>query len=118
MRIVSLLGLLVLAGCTGATYDEAYGRPDATEWTYFDGSADEVVEAIQAAYVGTDLVAEGVGSEAEGMVVTFSARSGSSDLVQYLVQGTEEGGFESRAQTYPFARPLPRWLEISVSGRL
>ena len=118
MRTVSLLALLVLVGCNGATFDEVYGRPDATEWTYFEGAAADVVEAIQAAYAGTDLVVEGIGSEAEGTVITLSLRSGSPDLVQYLVQATETQGFSSRVQTYPVARPIPRWLEIDVSGRL
>ena len=114
----SLAGL-GLAGCArGVTYDDAYGRPDATEWTYFEGSPQAVLDAITRYYSIRDVATESARNENGGVVLTLASRSGSADVGQILVQATTEEGFLSRAQVYPSRRSLPRDLEVGITGDL
>ena len=119
MRISLVFASLVaLTGCAGASLAEAYGRPDPYEWTYFDGEVGDVIAALQQSLTQGDLRVESSREEAGGIVITLAPRSGSANVTQLLVQETEEEGFSTRAQIYPIRAPLPRWLEIEVSGRL
>ena len=113
-----LLGTALLALGACATFEEAYGRPDPTRWTYFEGSADQVVQAIQQALSGGTLRVEGARAESDGTVLTIANWEGSADTTEILVQNTDIEDFGSRAQLYPRRRPLPRWLEIEISGRM
>jgi hypothetical protein len=108
--------LTAFAGCS--TFEEAYGRPDPTRWTYFEGTADEVVQAIAQTLNEGPLRVEGARDEADGTVLTISDSEGSSDISQILVQATDVEEFGARAQIYPRRRPLPRWLEIEITGRI
>lgn len=134
--LVPLAFILTLGAC--ASIDEAYGRPDALEWTYFHGSPDGVADAIGAAMVGgpnlgqrlaeTDSRREpslmdgyhvaSVQSVEAGLVLTITPRRGSAEATEILVQETDVEGFTARAQLYPQGRPLPRWLEIEINGRI
>lgn len=119
MRTALALGLLVaLAGCSGASIEEAYGRPDPFDWTYFYGEADDVVGALEDTFAMSGVRIESVYEEAGGVVLTLGARAGSGDFTQVLVQETDVEDFTARAQIYPVGAPLPRWLEMEVSGRL
>lgn len=119
MRALLLAPLLALVACApGATIDGAYGRPDATTWTYFEGSARDVVDAISRYYTFQDVRTESVRSEGGGLVLTLASRRGGAGLAQILVQPTTVEGFESRAQLYPVGRPLPRDLEDGVTREL
>ena len=116
MRALFALGLVAaLAGC--ATIEEAYGRPDPLDWTYFHGDAQDVVTALQETFTQSGLSVESVYEEAGGVVLTLSRR-GRADFAQVLVQSTDVEGFTARAQVYPDGDPLPRWLEMEVSGRI
>lgn len=116
IALASLALVLALGAC--ATIDEAYGRPDATDWTYFNGSAEDVVRAIGATYAHTGGRVESVRSEGGGTVVTIGSRRGSAQVTEVLVQETDVEGFTARAQIYTQSQPLPRWLEMEISGRI
>ncbi|HEX8385296.1 MAG TPA: hypothetical protein VF576_03875 [Rubricoccaceae bacterium] len=119
LLFAALVASAGLAGCArGVTIDDAYGRPDATEWTYFEGPAQTVVDAIARYYSIRDVATESARDESGGIVLTLAPRSGSADVGQILVQATNVEGFQSRAQVYPTRRPLPRDLEIGVTRDL
>ncbi len=117
--VLALFALVVLAGC-GSTFDEVLNRPDSLDWTYFEGTPDEVVVAIQEAYAFSSLRVESVEADdgLGGTVVTLTPRTGSTNMSQILVQATTVEGFQSRAQLYPSRNPLPRALEMEISGRV
>ena len=115
-----LIALLVasagLAGCArGVTYDEAYGRPDATEWTYFNVPARQVADAISRYYSDRGVATEQTRDEAGGVVLTFADRRAGGETAEILVQATTVEGFESRAQLYPGRRPIGRDVEAFVT---
>lgn len=112
-----LAALALLAGCSGATYDEAYGRPDARRWTYFEASPGSVISSIEAFYATSDVRLESSEESDGGVVLTLASRYGGAATQQILVQATAVEGFTSRAQLFPRRRPLPRDLEQYVSGR-
>lgn len=118
-RLPLLAALVMLAGCSagGATYDEAYGRPDATRWTYFEAPADRIVAGIEAFYDGSEIVLERTEQEEGGVVLSLASRRGGARVEQILVQRTTVDGFASRAQLFPRRRPLPRDMEQFLSGR-
>lgn len=119
MRLALTLSLLAaLAGCSGASIEEAYGRPDPYDWTYFEGEAGDVVEAMEATFAASGVRIESINEEAGGVVLTLSSRFGSAEFTQVLVQRTDVEDYTARAQIYPTGAPLPRWLEMEVSGRL
>ena len=111
------LVFLLLGGCSGATIDEAYGRPDATRWTYFEASAEQVVSAIESYYAPSEIRLEASSQEAGGVLLTFASRQGGSTTQLILVQRSPVEGFGARAQLYPRGRPLPRDMEAFVAGR-
>ena len=118
MRTSLLVAVLALTfgGC--ASFEEAYGRPDPFEWTYFRGEPGDVVSAIDQALNLSNIRVESVRNEAGGALMTLSSRAGSADFDQILVQSSDAEDFASRAQIYPQRDPLPRWLEMEVSGRM
>lgn len=119
MRALFALGLVVaLAGCSGASIEEAYGRPDPYDWTYFHGEAGDVVVALEETFALSGVRVESIQREADGLVLTMSSRLGSANFVQVRVQETDVEDYTSRAQIYPTQAPLPRWLEMEVSGRI
>ena len=109
---------LALSACSGASVEEAYGLPDPFEWTYFRGDAEDVVAAIGQAFNRSDMRVESIRNEEDGVVVTITARQGSADVHQILVQRTDVEDYSARAQLFPQRDPLPRWLETEVSGRM
>lgn len=120
MRRLPLVALLaaagLLAGCAGATYDEAYGRPDATRWTYFETAPANVAESVEAWYSLNGWYLESSEREANGIVLTFSPREGGAGIQSVRVEGSADARFGARAQTFPRGRPLPRDLELYVSS--
>ena len=115
--LVATAGLAAsLTGCArGVTYDEAYGRPDATDWTYFNVPARQVVGAISQFYSDRGVATEQTRDEAGGIVMTFANRRVGGETAEILVQATTVEGFEARAQLYPGRRPVPRELETFVT---
>ncbi len=117
MRIAfAVLAVLSLSAC--ASIEEAYGQPDPFDWSYFEGSPEAVVSALDAAFQQSGVRLESVQDEGGGVVLTLSSRFGSADFTQIRVQATDVEDYASRAQVYPQGDPLPRWLEIEVSGRM
>jgi len=114
--LASLTLVLALGAC--ATIDEAYGRPDSQDWTYFDGPPEAVVQALEDTFRLSGIRVESIRSEGGGTVVTFASRRGSASVSEVLVQATEVEGFSARAQIYTQSEPLPRWLEMEVTGRI
>ena len=122
MRTLSLallfatLGATGLTGCArGVTIDDAYGRPDATRWTYFEVSAQTTIDAISRYYSGLGIATESARDESGGVILTLADRNGGVDTGQILIQATSVEGFQSRAQLYPNRRPLPRDVETYVT---
>lgn len=109
---------VALAGCSGATFDDVYGLPDATDWSYFQGSFYDVTNAVEETLAANDLRVEGVRSEDGGTVLTVTRGGMSPAINEIRIEPTEAEGYGARAQLYPDRAPLPRWLEIGVSGRL
>lgn len=107
----------VLAGCAGATFEDT--TPQVRDWSYFDVAPSEVVGAIREAYALSDYRVASVETDEAlgGTIVTITARRGSAGTSQVLVQPTSEEGYQSRAQTRPGRRSLPRALEVAISGR-
>lgn len=114
VRLAALAALLSLAACSGVSYDQAYGRPDATRWTYFEATAERVQPAIESYFLTTDWRLEQTSREDDGVVMTFGDRDGGATTIQILVERSPVEGFASRAQLYPRGRPLPRDLELYV----
>lgn len=112
---LSLLALVGAAGCGTTSYNEAYGRPDATRWTYFEAAPAAVINAIGRYYLRNDFVVESADDVDGGVVLTLAPRLGGARTAQIFVQATSESGFASRAQIYPRRRPLPRDVEQYVS---
>ena len=122
MRRLPLVALLaatgLVAGCSGATYDEAFGRPDATRWTYFEASPASVAASVEAWYSLNGWYLESSEREAAGVVLTFSPREGGAGIQSVRVERSADERFGARAQVSPTRRPLPRELETYVaSGR-
>ncbi|GAB5537617.1 MAG: hypothetical protein Rubg2KO_38660 [Rubricoccaceae bacterium] len=119
MRVLLILALLVAAGCApGVTYDEAYGRPDSQDWTYFRGSTTEVVQAIEDVLAFTTTSVESVGKVPGGTVVTLSERYGGGDVEEIYIEDTTKDGFGARAQLYGRQTPLPLRFEQDISREL
>ena len=117
LSALAVLTAALLGGC--APLEEAYGRPDPFDWTYFEeGTASDVVDALQETFQQSGLRVESIRNEADGVIVTLSSRRGTVDFTEVLVQNTDVEGFTVRAQIYPSRDPLPRWLEMEVSGRI
>ena len=121
MRRLSLVALLAVAGltagCAGATYDQAYGRPDATRWTYFEAAPASVAESVEAWFSLNNWYLETTDREENGVVLTFSPREGGTGVQSIRVEGSADERFGARAQVSPTRRPLTRELELYVSGR-
>ena len=119
MRTLFLLTLLATVGLTGCargvTFNDAYGRPDATEWTYFNSPAQTVIDAVTRYYSSRGVATESARNEGGGVVLTIANRSGSGSISQILVQATDVEGFQARAQVYPIRRPLPSDVETFVT---
>lgn len=119
MRTLLLATLVATAGLTGCargvTFDDAYGRPDATEWTYFDSPAQTVIDAVSRYYSSRGVATESARNEGGGVVLTIANRSGAGSISQILVQATDVEGFQARAQVYPIRRPLPSDVETFVT---
>lgn len=116
LAVVAMTGLAALSGChRGLTIDQAYGRPDATEWTYFNVPAQRTLDAVRRFYSGQGVSTESARDEAGGVVLTLAVRQGSGDTGQILVQSTRVEGFQSRAQVYPSGRPVPEDLETYIT---
>lgn len=120
MRTLALtaIALFTAAGCTNASIAEAYGRPDPFEWTYFEGSTSDVVDALVETFAQSGVRVESVRNEDDGMILTLSSRLGSADYTEIYVEATDVESFTARAQIYPDRDPLPRWLEAQVSARM
>ncbi|MGB3541688.1 hypothetical protein [Rubrivirga sp.] len=119
MRTLTVFAaLLMLGGCTNATIAEAIGRPDPFDWTYFDGNADDVVDALVESFQLSGVRVESVRTQDEAAILTLGAQRGSARFAEIRVERTDTEGYGARAQTYPDQNPLPRWLEQEVSGRL
>ena len=119
MRIPLALVVLFagLGGC--ASLEEAYGRPDPFDWTYFEeGSAGDVADAIQETFYQSGLRVESVREENNGLVLTVASRQGRAEFTEIRVENVALDEFTARAQIYPERAPLPRWLEIEVTGRI
>lgn len=122
MRRLPIAVLLVVAGlvagCSGATYDEAFGRPDATRWTYFAASPASVAQSVEAWFSLNGWYLETTEREENGVMLTFSPREGGAGIQSVRVERSADERFGARAQTIPRQRPLPRDLELYVeSGR-
>ncbi|MEM0962530.1 MAG: hypothetical protein AAGK21_08360 [Bacteroidota bacterium] len=114
---LGLATLVLVSGC--ASIEEAFGRPDPYDWTYFEeGSVDDVVDAMVDSFRQTGISVESVREEAEGAVLTISQTFDGSNFTEVLVQPSTVEGFESRAQLYLQSEPLPRWLEVQITSRL
>ncbi len=114
--LLAALGAAGLTGCArGVTIDDAYGRPDATRWTYFGVPAQTAIDAISQYYSSLGIATESARNEAGGVILTLANRSGGVDTGQILIQSTAVEGFQSRAQVYPSRRPLPRNVEAYVT---
>lgn len=108
--------LLTLSAC--ASVEEAYGRPDPFEWSYFEGSAEDVVNAIDQTFQQSGIRVESIYTQEDGVIVTVAGRTNSARFSQIRVQRTDVETFTARAQIYPEGDPLPRWLETEISGRI
>lgn len=118
-RLASFLVLgIALTGCGGATFDDVYGLPDGVSWSYFRGSIYDVTQAIEGTLEANDIRVEGVRSEDGGTVLTITRGGASPDIGEIRIEATEVEGYGARAQIFPQRDPLPRWLEVGVSGRL
>ncbi len=119
MRTLLLLALVAtagLAGCArGVTYDGAFGRPDATEWTYFTQSPADVQTSISQYYRDRGVATEQTRDESGGVVLTFANQRTGGQTAEILVQATAAEGFAARAQLYPGRRPLPQDVETFVT---
>ena len=118
MRTLVLLALATssLTGCArGVTIDDAFGRPDATEWTYFAAEPQRVVAAVAQYYSQIGVATESARDQDGGIVLTLASRSGSAETGQILIQATSVEGFATRAQVYPSRRPLPLDVETFVT---
>lgn len=116
--LVAALGLAGLgsSGCArGVSYDDAYGRPDARRWTYFNVPAQKTIDAISRYYSSIGIATESARDESDGVVLTLANRNGGVDTGQILIQATAVEGFQSRAQIYPSRRPIPRDAETYVT---
>lgn len=119
MRTLLVLVLLVAAGCApGVTYDEAYGRPDSQDWTYFRGSTAEVVEAMERVLAFSTTTIESVGRVPGGTVVTLTERYGGGAMEEIYIEATDKDGFGARAQLYGRQTPLPIQFERDVAREL
>ena len=114
----ALLLTLGLGGCTNASIAEAYGRPDPFDWSYFEGSPEEVVSAIGETFQQSGIRVESVRSQDDGVIVTVVGRFDPAGYTQIRVQQTDVDEFTARAQVYPQGNVLPRWLESEISGRI
>ena len=120
MRTVLAFALVAtLTGCMkGLTYDEAYGRPDSQDWTYFRGSEADVVEAMRRVLAFSNVAVESVGKVDGGTVVTIAQRFGGMDMEEIYIEATTEKGFGARAQLYGRQTPLPVRFERDVAREL
>ena len=113
------LPLIVLAGCSGADIDSAYGVPDATRWTYFDGTAAEVASATSDALQFSGYAVSGVDRTTDGgYLISVTTRLASAQFTQIRVQPYEFEGYLSRAQTSPRRRALPVALRDAIEGQM
>ena len=112
------LALLALAGCSGATFDDVYGVPEPNDWSYFTGSLSDVTSAMQETLEANDVRVEGVRDEDGGTILTITRGGAGPEMSEIRVEPTTAEGYGARAQIFPVRTPLPRWLEIGVSGRL
>ena len=115
--LAALVALPLASGC--ATIDEAYGVPEASSWSYFQGTAEEVAEAAQRRLIYDGYQIERVGQTDDGgYALTVSLRNGSADFEEILIQPYTYKMFESRAQTHPDGRRLPEGLRAAIAQEL
>ena len=116
--VVVAAGLAALAGCSGATFDDVYGVPEPLDWTYFQGSTDDVTSALEETLQTNGLGVEGVRNEDGRTVLTVVHGGGSARVHEIRVEPTTAKGYGARAQVLPGRDLLPRWIEFGVSRLL
>ncbi|MEM6327717.1 MAG: hypothetical protein AAF791_11425 [Bacteroidota bacterium] len=118
LRIAAaFFAISLLSGC--ASIDEAFGVPDATEWSYFQASAGAVAVAARDALRQGGLRVERINQTTEGgYVLDVSTQTGSAAFEQIYVQPFAYESFESRAQTFPQGRRLPEDIRVAIASEL
>ncbi len=122
MRRLTFAALFLVAGltsgCASGSYDQAFGRPDATRWTYFETTPTRVAQSVESWFSLNGWYLESSERETAGVVLTFSPREGGAGIQSVRVEPSTDERFGARAQVVPTRRPLPRDLETYVaSGR-
>ena len=113
------LALFAFASSGCASIDEAYGVPEATSWSYFQASPDEVARAAEVALRQRDIYVETVSETDEGgYILGVSWRNGSSEFEEIRIQPYVYKVYSARAQTYPQSRRLPGAIQRGIASQL
>lgn len=115
--IAVLLLAVVAAGC--ATFDEVYGVPESQDWSYFEGSPEEVAYATRDALAYTGYTVQSVSpAPGGGYLISIVGRYESERWAQIRVMPYEYEDYLSRAQTYPQGRRLPDRLRFEIENEI
>lgn len=122
MRSLALLLVLfaALTGCSGATIDEAYGRPGALAWSYFEAAPERVADAARRALTSRGFRVEQVllGASDGSVRMTVAPVRRPAAFEEIRIEPVREGAWRARAQTVPDGRRLGRTLERAIERGL
>ncbi|HLA63329.1 MAG TPA: hypothetical protein VK610_02800 [Rhodothermales bacterium] len=113
------LPLLLTACAGGATFDEVEGVPDSRRWSYFEGTPEQVADALRSVLTLNGYTIDAVGEGPQGtQYVRVTSSPAGADFTEVYVEPVNVSGYTARAQTVPGRRRLARSLEVAVSADL
>lgn len=113
-----LLAVLALSACANRSIDEAYGVPDALDWSYFRADPADVAQAARYALERRGFTVEAIRSEGAAYVLSISSAPSSADFTEIRIEPATFEDYRARAQVFPSQRKLASSLEVAISAEL
>lgn len=113
-----LTAVLTFSACANRSIDEAYGVPDALDWSYFRAEPADVAQAARFVLEQQGITVEGVRNEGASYVLSISSAPSSADFAEIRIEPVTFEDYRARAQTFPSERKLASSLEVAISAEL
>lgn len=118
LTLLAAVAVPTFSACANRSIDEAYGVPDALDWSYFRADPADVVQATRFVLERSGFSVEGVQTAGTSYVISVSSAPSSADFTQIRVEPATFEDYRTRAQVFPSERKLPSDLEVAISAEL